>query len=77
MTLPGGATIRAAGTGTDARLTLVPWNFADAAAFQVDGSKEVAPGGSGVAIASDAGADSTCGRTERIEVEVSSSGRWR
>ena len=70
LTLPGGATIRAAGTGTAARLSLVPWNFANAAAYQVDGSKEVAPGVSGVAVASDAGADSTYGRTERIEVEV-------
>ncbi len=70
LTLPGGATIRGTGTTTDARLTLAPWNFADAAAFQVDGTKEVAPGVSGVTISSDAGADSTYGRTEAIEVEV-------
>ncbi len=70
LTLPGGATIRGTGTTTDARLTLTPWSFADAAAFQVDGTKEVAPGVSGVTISSDAGADSTYGRTEAIEVEV-------
>ncbi len=70
LTLPGGATIRATGTTTDARLSLVPWNFADAAAFQVDGTKEVAPGVSGVTISSAPAGDSTYGRTEAIEVEV-------
>ncbi len=70
LTLPGGATIRATGTTTDARLSLVPWNFADAVAYQVDGSKEVAPGVAGVAISSAPASDSTYGRTEAIEVEV-------
>ncbi len=70
LTLPGGATIRATGTATDARLSLVPWNFADAVAYQVDGTKEVAPGVSGVAISSAPASDSTYGRTEAIEVEV-------
>ncbi len=70
LTLPGGATIRATGTTTDARLSLAPWNFADAVAYQVDGSKEVAPGVSGVAISSAPASDSTYGRTEAIEVEV-------
>ncbi len=70
LTLPGGATIRATGTATDARLSLVPWNFADAVAYQVDGTKEVAPAVSGVAILSAPASDSTYGRTEAIEVEV-------
>ncbi len=70
LTLPGGATIRATGTATDARLSLVPWNFADAVAYQVDGTKEVAPAVSGVAISSAPASDSTYGRTEAIEVEV-------
>ena len=70
LTLPGGATIRATGTTTDARLTLAPWNFADAVAYQVDGTKEVAPVVSGVSIASAPASDSTYGRTEAIEVEV-------
>ncbi len=70
LTLPGGATIRGTGTTTDARLTLTPWSFADAAAFQVDGTKEVAPGVSGVTISSTPASDSTYGRTEAIEVEV-------
>ncbi len=70
LTLPGGATLRATGSTTGANLSLAPWNFANSALFQVDGSKEVAPGVSGVAIASDAGTDSTYHRFEAIRVEV-------
>ncbi len=70
LTLPGGATIRAAGAATDARLSLAQWSFADAVEYQVDGTKEVAPGVAGVAITSAPASDSTYGRTEAIEVEV-------
>ncbi len=70
LTLPGGATLRATGSTTGANLSLAPWNFANSALFQVDGTKEVAPGVSGVAIASDAGTDSTYHRFEAIRVEV-------
>ena len=72
LTFPAGsgAVIRRQGTTTDANVSLAGFEITDNIAFQVDGTAEVAPNVSGVSISSDAGADSTYGASEVIEVKI-------